>query len=118
MGALARAPNDRLIAHARAVAEVMPLMGFYLQPSAGGGRLDFEFWCRFCEITDVVAIKVAPFNRYDTLDVVRAVAASGRARDITLYTGNDDHILLDLLTTHAVPTADGMTRIGMPGGLL
>ena len=118
MAALARASNERLIAHARAVAEVMPLMGFYLQPSVGGRRLDHEFWCRFCEIDEVVAIKVAPFNRYDTLDVVRAVATSGREREITLYTGNDDHILLDLLTTHSVSTADVTTRIGMPGGLL
>ncbi len=118
MAALARASNDRLIAHARAVAEVMPLMGFYLQPSVGGRRLDYEFWCRFCEVDAVLAIKVAPFNRYDTLDVLRAVAASGRAREITLYTGNDDHILLDLMTSHAIATERGVVRIDMPGGLL
>ena len=118
MAAHARASTDRLITHARAVAEVIPLMGFYLQPSVGGRRLEFEFWRRFCEIEAVVAIKVAPFNRYDTLDVVRAVAVSGRAREITLYTGNDDHILLDLMTTHVMPTAGGVTRVGMPGGLL
>ena len=118
MAALSRASNEQLISHARAVAEVMPLMGFYLQPSVGGRRLDYDFWCRFCEIDAVVAIKVAPFNRYDSLDVVRAVAASGRAREITLYTGNDDHILLDLMTTHEISTATGLTRIGMPGGLL
>ena len=118
MGALARASTDHLIEHARAIGEVMPLMGFYLQPSVGGRRLDYEFWRRFCGIESVVAIKVAPFNRYDTIDVVRAVAASGRAREIALYTGNDDHILLDLVTTHAIPTPTGVQRIGMPGGLL
>ena len=88
MAALAKAPNDTLLAHARAVGAILPLMGFYLQPSVGGRRLDYDFWRRFCEIESVVAIKVAPFNRYDTLDVVRAVADSGRAREITLYTGN------------------------------
>ncbi len=91
--------NDAaLLAHARSVASLMPIMGFYLQPSVGGRVLSFEFWRSFVEIENVVAIKIAPFNRYQTLDVVRAVVQSGRSRDIALYTGNDDHILTDLLT--------------------
>lgn len=118
MAALARASSERLIAHARAVAEVMPVVGFYLQPSVGGRPLDHDFWCRFCEIPQVVAIKVAPFNRYATEQVVRAVAASGHAKQIALYTGNDDHILLDLMTRHAVPGPRGTVRVGMVGGLL
>ena len=98
MGALKSASIDELIEHARAVGEVIPLFGFYLQPAVGGRVLSYEFWLRFVEIESVVAIKVAPFNRYQTLDVVRAVAESGRAGDIALYTGNDDHIVLDLLS--------------------
>src|SRR6202022_3997101 len=86
-----------LLAHCRAVAEVLPLFGFYLQPAVGGRVLPFPFWRQFVEIERVVAIKMAPFNRYQTLDVVRAVAEAGRD-DIALYTGNDDHIVLDLLT--------------------
>ena len=98
LGALKNASIDELIDHARAVGEVIPLFGFYLQPAVGGRVLPYEFWLRFVEIESVVAIKVAPFNRYRTLDVVRAVAESGRAGDIALYTGNDDHIVLDLLS--------------------
>ncbi len=98
LGALKNASIDELIEHARAVGEVIPLFGFYLQPAVGGRVLPYEFWLRFVEIESVVAIKVAPFNRYQTLDVVRAVAESGRAGDIALYTGNDDHIVLDLLS--------------------
>jgi dihydrodipicolinate synthase/N-acetylneuraminate lyase len=90
-----------LLAHCRAVAEVIPLIGFYLQPAVGGRRLSHAFWRRFVEIPDVVAIKVAPFNRYQTLDVVRAVALSGRD-DVSLYTGNDDSIVTDLATTFDV----------------
>ncbi len=88
-----------MLAHCRAVAEVMPLVGFYLQPAVGGRVLPYRFWRRFAEIETVVAIKMAPFNRYQTLDVVRAVAESGRD-DIALYTGNDDNIVLDLLTPY------------------
>lgn len=97
LAALPRARVGELIAHARAVAEVIPLFGFYLQPAVGGRPLDAAFWARLAEIENVVAIKIAPFDRYRTLDVVRAVDESGRADDIALYTGNDDHILLDLL---------------------
>ncbi|HJR36056.1 MAG TPA: dihydrodipicolinate synthase family protein [Gemmatimonadales bacterium] len=111
LGALADASDARLIAHARAVGEVIPLMGFYLQPAVGGRILSYRFWRRFVELPGVRAIKVAPFNRYQTLDVVRAVADAGRAGDIALYTGNDDSILLDLLT----PWPGG---VRMVGGLL
>jgi hypothetical protein len=107
-----------LLKHAKAVAEVMPVMGFYLQPAVGGRILSYEFWRRFVEIENVLAIKVAPFNRYDTWDVVRAVADSGRR--IALYTGNDDNILIDLLTTYPVlrPGTRRPNRIRMVGGLL
>ena len=87
-----------LCGHANAVAQVIPVIGFYLQPAVGGRVLPYEFWRRFAEIENVVAIKMAPFNRYQTLDVVRAVADSGRAAEISLYTGNDDNIVADLLT--------------------
>ena len=87
-----------LLEHARSVASVIPIMGFYLQPAVGGRLLSYEFWRQFVEIENVVAIKIAPFNRYQTLDVVRALAQSGRAQEVALYTGNDDNILNDLLT--------------------
>jgi len=120
MGALARASDATLIAHAREVAEVIPLMGFYLQSAAGGRELSYPFWRRFVEIENVVAIKVAPFNRYDTWDVVRAVADAGREREIALYTGNDDSILMDLLTVYPVarPGGGSVARLRMVGGLL
>jgi dihydrodipicolinate synthase/N-acetylneuraminate lyase len=92
-------PTGKLIEHARAVGAVLPLMGFYLQPAVGGQFLDVDFWRRFAMLECVVAIKIAPFNRYQTLDVLRGVAESGRAGEIALYTGNDDHIILDLVTS-------------------
>ncbi len=113
LAALKDASVDELIAHCRAVADIMPLIGFYLQPSVGGRSLSHAFWRRFVEIENVVAIKIAPFNRYQTLDVVRAVIEAGRD-DIALYTGNDDSIVADLLTPFAV--AGGGRRI--VGGLL
>jgi hypothetical protein len=97
LGALYKAGDDQLIAHCREVAGVMPLFGFYLQTAVGGRVLSYDFWRRFAEIENVCAIKIAPFNRYQTLDVIRAVADSGRD-DIALYTGNDDSILADLVT--------------------
>jgi dihydrodipicolinate synthase/N-acetylneuraminate lyase len=118
LGALREASVDRLIAHARAVAEALPLFGFYLQPAVGGRPLGPDFWRRFAEIENVVAIKIAPFDRYRTLDVVRGVAESGRWREIALYTGNDDHILLDLLTPLAVRHGRSTRTLGMVGGLL
>ncbi|HMJ90870.1 MAG TPA: dihydrodipicolinate synthase family protein [Candidatus Acidoferrum sp.] len=97
LAALRDATDDQLIEHCRAVGEIVPLIGFYLQPAAGGRVLPFSFWRRFVELENVIAIKIAPFNRYQTLDVVRAVVESGRD-DIALYTGNDDNIVLDLVT--------------------
>src|SRR5689334_4342437 len=99
LAALRDADEEATIAHCRAVAAVIPLIGFYLQPAVGGRVLPYSFWRRFAEIENVVAIKIAPFNRYQTLDVIRAVADSGRD-DIALYTGNDDSIVADLLTTY------------------
>jgi dihydrodipicolinate synthase/N-acetylneuraminate lyase len=96
LGALREASIAELLEHARAVASAIPLFGFYLQPAVGGRILPYEFWRGFAEIENVVAIKIAPFNRYQTLDVVRAIADSGRR--IALYTGNDDNILIDLAT--------------------
>jgi dihydrodipicolinate synthase/N-acetylneuraminate lyase len=114
LGDLRDASIPELLEHARAIAAVVPIMGFYLQPAVGGRFLAYEFWRQFLEIENVVAIKVAPFNRYQTIDVVRALAQSGRAQDVTLYTGNDDNILLDLLTTFDF----GAQRIRFAGGLL
>jgi len=101
LAAMSRATDDELVAHCRAVAEVIPVIGFYLQPDVGGRVLPYAFWYRFAEIENVVAIKIAPFNRYRTLDVVRAVVMAGRD-DIALYTGNDDAIVADLLTPFRV----------------
>jgi dihydrodipicolinate synthase/N-acetylneuraminate lyase len=113
LGALKKATEHELIAHCRAVAGVMPLFGFYLQPAVGGRVLSYAFWRAFAEIEDVWAIKIAPFNRYQTLDVVRAIGDAGRD-DIALYTGNDDSIITDLLTSF--PVRAGTCRI--VGGLL
>jgi dihydrodipicolinate synthase/N-acetylneuraminate lyase len=114
LAALREATIDELIQHCQHVAEAIPLFGFYLQPAVGGRLLDYEFWRRFLEIENVVAIKVAPFNRYQTLDVVRALAASGRAREVALYTGNDDNIVADLLAELRVAGK----RLHFAGGLL
>jgi hypothetical protein len=109
---------DQLIEHCRAVAEIMPLMGFYLQPAVGGRLLPVEFWRRFAELPNAVAIKIAPFNRYQTLDVVRGVAESGRAEEIALYTGNDDNIIVDLLSPYRIGTPAGAKTLRIRGGLL
>jgi dihydrodipicolinate synthase/N-acetylneuraminate lyase len=111
-----RAPVARLLEHAQAVAQVIPIIGFYLQPAVGGRVLPREFWFGLLEIDNLIAIKVAPFNRYETLEVVRAVWESGRAGDVALYTGNDDHIILDLLTTYRF--APRQPPLRMAGGLL
>jgi dihydrodipicolinate synthase/N-acetylneuraminate lyase len=118
LGALKTADDAMLLAHCRAVARLVPIMGFYLQPAVGGRVLGYEFWRRFVDIPNVVAIKIAPFNRYQTLDVVRAVAESGRAGELALYTGNDDNILIDLLTPFAVATARAVVTLPIVGGLL
>jgi dihydrodipicolinate synthetase family protein len=117
LAAFRDATDDQLITHCTEVASVLPVVGFYLQPSVGGRLLGHGFWRRFVEIPNVVAIKIAPFNRYQTLDVVRALAASART-DIALYTGNDDNIVGDLLTPYRF-AADGHAKEArIVGGLL
>lgn len=105
---------SQLLDHARAIASIIPVIGFYLQPAVGGRLLPYDFWRQFAEIENIVAVKIAPFNRYQTIEVVRAIADSGRAGEIALYTGNDDHILLDLLSVFDF----GSRPIGFSGGLL
>jgi dihydrodipicolinate synthase/N-acetylneuraminate lyase len=117
LGAMPRASDAALIAHCRAVADVLPLFGFYLQPAVGGRPLSYAFWREFAEIAGAWAIKIAPFDRYRTLDVVRAVADSGRD-DLALYTGNDDSILLDLLTPFPAGNGGGAGVRHVVGGLL
>lgn len=109
------ASEDEVVAHCEAVAAEMPLFGFYLQPAVGGVALGASFWRRFARIDNVVAIKIAPFDRYATLDVLRGVLEAGAADRIALYTGNDDHIVADLLTPFAI--GDG-PPLRIVGGLL
>jgi dihydrodipicolinate synthase/N-acetylneuraminate lyase len=115
LGALRDATVAEMLAHCRRVADVIPLFGFYLQPAVGGRVLDYSFWRGFLEIGPVAAIKVAPFNRYATLDVARALADSGRADEVALYTGNDDAIVADLLAEFYF---GGGPRVSFAGGLL
>ncbi len=109
---------DELIVHCKAVAEVMPLIGFYLQPAVGGIVLPEAFWRRFAAIDNVIGIKMAPFNRYRTLDVVRGVVAARVEERVTLYTGNDDHIVLDLLAPYAIQRDGETVTVRIRGGLL
>jgi dihydrodipicolinate synthase/N-acetylneuraminate lyase len=107
-----------ILAHCERVAEILPLFGFYLQPAVGGRVLPYAFWRRFCEIERVVAIKIAPFDRYRTLDVVRALVDSGRRAEVALYTGNDDHIVGDLVTEYRVGSDSDASGVHIVGGLL
>ena len=118
LAALKGAREDELVAHCAAVAAEMPLIGFYLQPAVGGLELPASFWQRFAAIDNVVAIKVAPFHRYRTLDVVRGLVAAGAERRVALYTGNDDHIVLDLVTPFDVMRDREPVRVRFRGGLL
>ena len=118
LGAMRGAGEDELIAHCRAVADEMPLIGFYLQTAVGGIRLSRSFWTRFAGIDNVVAIKVAPFNRYATLDVAFGVAAARAEERVTLYTGNDDHIVADLVTPLRMRTGGREATLRFRGGLL
>jgi len=118
LGAMKGASVDELITHCGALAKVLPLVGFYLQTAVGGIPLSAEFWRRFAAIENVIAIKVAPFNRYRTLDVARGVALAKAEERVTLYTGNDDHIVLDLVTPLAVKRGDEEVRVRIKGGLL
>ncbi len=114
MGGLQALSDDDHLDRVRAVASILPVIGFYLQPSVGGTVFPYRFWRRFAEIENLAAIKLAPFNRYQTLDVVRAVVDAGRAHELVLYTGNDDNILLDLLTEFNF----GGEPVRIAGGLL
>jgi dihydrodipicolinate synthase/N-acetylneuraminate lyase len=116
LSALADEDDTVLVEHCRAIAEVIPVVGFYLQPSVGGCVLSSRFWREFVEIENVVAIKIAPFDRYQTLDVMRAVCESKRS--IPLYTGNDDNIVMDLLTPYVFSVDGELRELRMKGGLL
>jgi dihydrodipicolinate synthase/N-acetylneuraminate lyase len=112
-GGLNNRTNEQLLERIKAIAEIIPVFGFYLQPAVGGRLLDIDFWRAFAE-----AIKVASFNRYQTLDVVKAVCQSSRAQQIDLYTGNDDNIVTDLLTTYRIPVGQKIVEKRFVGGLL
>jgi dihydrodipicolinate synthase/N-acetylneuraminate lyase len=118
LGAMKSASMDELIEHCAALADEIPLVGFYLQRAVGGIALSAEFWRRFAAIDNVVAIKAAPFDRYRTLDVVKGVVAARAEDRVTLYTGNDDHIVLDLLLPFAVKRGGEEVRVRIRGGLL
>jgi hypothetical protein len=118
LGGLNDWSEDELIAHVVEITKILPVFGFYLQPSVGGRHLSYAFWRRFADLDGVVAIKIAPFNRYWTLDVVRAVAESARRDEIALYTGNDDNILPDLLTTYRFVVDGKPVEKRIVGGLL
>lgn len=114
LAALKSASEDELVEHCATIAREMPLIGFYLQTAVGGMPLSAKFWQRFARIENVIGIKVAPFNRYATLDVIRGVAAAGAVDRVSLYTGNDDHIVLDL----TLPFCSEAGVLGFSGGLL
>jgi hypothetical protein len=118
LSALKGASADEIIAHCRRVGEEIPLVGFYLQPAVGGMSLDAAFWEQFAAIENVLAIKVAPFNRYRTLDVVRGIVAARAEGRVTLYTGNDDHIVLDLVTPFTAMRDGKPVTVRFKGGLL
>jgi hypothetical protein len=118
LGAMKDASEIELLDHCRQVSEVIPLFGFYLQPAVGGRVLSYRFWRAFCDIPNVVAIKVAPFNRYQTLDVVRALYDSKRLDEIALYTGNDDAILVDLCSEYSFGESEATRPVRFQGGLL
>ena len=118
LAALRGANEADILAHCRAVAQVIPLVGFYLQPAVGGVVLSAAFWEAFARIEQVVAIKMAPFNRYRTLDVIHGVVAAQAEERITLYTGNDDHIVLDLVTPFHVKRGTETVQVRIRGGLL
>lgn len=118
MGGLAGWSERDILARTEKIASMMPVIGFYLQPSVGGRIFSFDFWREFAEIPNVVAIKMAPFNRYQTLDVVRAVCYSSRRDEIALYTGNDDNIINDLFTTYRFNVNGATVEKPIVGGLL
>ena len=115
---LSHLSENELIEHTKRIADIIPIFGFYLQPAVGGRELSFEFWKQFADIENVHAIKIAPFDRYRTLDVVRAVCQSERRDEIALYTGNDDNIIHDLMTVYEIPLDGKVIRKQIVGGLL
>lgn len=117
LAGLNRLSDRELVQHVRAVAAVLPIFGFYLQPAVGGRRLDYRFWRELAEVPEVVAVKIAPFDRYATLDVIRAFAEAGR-KDVALYTGNDDSIIVDLLTVFRIRVGKRVVTRRIAGGLL
>ena len=117
-GGLKHLSEEQMLERTQAVAKVLPVIGFYLQTAVGGHKFAYDFWRKFCTIKNVVAIKIAPFNRYMTLDVVRAAALSSRANEIALYTGNDDNIVNDLMTEYVFNEGGETYRKKIVGGLL
>lgn len=109
---------SELIEHCRKIAAIIPVIGFYLQESVGGAKLPLEFWREFAKIPNVLGIKMAPFNRYRTIDVIRGVCEAGKENEITLYSGNDDNIIIDLLTEYKIQTPSGLKKARIKGGLL
>ncbi|WP_460541152.1 dihydrodipicolinate synthase family protein, partial [Echinicola sediminis] len=118
MGGLKGYTESQILKRTEEVAKVIPVFGFYLQPSVGGRIFSYGFWEKLVQIKGVEAIKCASFNRYQTLDVMRAVANSSRREDIAMYTGNDDNIVADLLTDYSFPVAGKDVIVGFRGGLL
>lgn len=118
LAAFKGASEDDIVAHCRSVAQEMPIFGFYLQTAVGGVALSADFWRRFAEIENVIAIKIAPFDRYRTLDVLRGVLEAGAQHRIALYTGNDDHIVADLLTPFRLAHRSTLHELRIVGGLL
>jgi dihydrodipicolinate synthase/N-acetylneuraminate lyase len=117
LAGLDRLSDRELVRHVQTVAAVLPVFGFYLQPAVGGRRLDYRFWRELAEVPEVVAVKIAPFDRYATLDVIRAFAEAGR-KDVAFYTGNDDSIIVDLLTVFRIRVGKRVVTRRIVGGLL
>ena len=118
LAALQDSTTAELISHCKEIAGIIPVIGFYLQPAVGGMDLSYSFWKEFMLIPNVLGIKIAPFNRYKTLDVVRALCDANKENDITLYTGNDDNIVLDLLTEYKILSNGQEKKVRIKGGLL
>jgi len=118
LAALKSESNTALIKHCKAVAEIIDVIGFYLQTDVGGRVLNTDFWREFAQIENVVAVKTAPFNRYQTFNVLRGIAESGRADKVAIYTGNDDNIVADLLTVYEIPVGSDLVKMRIIGGLL
>ncbi|MCR2822059.1 dihydrodipicolinate synthase family protein [Lederbergia panacisoli] len=118
LGGLNDLTEEQLLTHIKRIADIIPVFGFYLQPLVGGRVLSYEFWKTFADIQNVYAVKIAPFNRYQAFDVVRAVCHSNRNEEIALYTGNDDNIVSDLLTTYQISVGDKKINKKIVGGLL